>query len=304
MNFTQIAWKLVGLLAMLATAAVPVYVAYDLWSRGPAPEKKVELNRLTPIDPLRDLSSLGERVSLSLQVEHQTINNLVIAQAFIENVGKTPILPSDYTQPLSVSVKTPWKIVAVANSKPFSSASVQLRWKRVDDFTFEAEPALLNPTDRIATYIYLTNSRPTVGEGSSSDPKPEVEWKARIVNLRSFYEPPSVFDRAVQQSWGINVDLSGWALLFTLGATLLFQALYLHLLLRAGFLRGWSGRSIVLVLAASLVSLAAAECIATYLFGNLLTALNGIDHWLNAPPIGLHIVLVSFLYWRARKPPL
>jgi hypothetical protein len=236
MNFTQTAWKLVGLLVALATAAAPAYVAYDLWGRGPAPEKKVELNRFAAIDPLRDLSSLGERASLSLQVEHQTINNLVIAQALIKNVGKTPILPSDYVQPLSVSVKTPWKIVAVANSKLFSSAAVQLRWKRVDDFTFEAEPALLNPADLIATYVYLTNSRPTVGEGSSSVPKPEVEWKARIVNLRSFYEPPSFFDRAPQQRWGIYVELSGWALPFTLGATLLFQALYLHLLLRAGVL--------------------------------------------------------------------
>jgi hypothetical protein len=119
-------------LAGLLTAAAPTYVAHDLWDRGAAPEKRLGLLRLPAINPMRDLSTLGERVSLSLHVEDQTANNLVIAHSYIRNVGKTPIVPADYTQPLSVSVRKSWRIVAVENSADFALA-VQLRWKRVDD---------------------------------------------------------------------------------------------------------------------------------------------------------------------------
>lgn len=300
MSIAQIAWNIVGLIVAIVTAAVPAYVAYDLWGRGTVPEKKVELKRLPAIDPLVDLSALGNRARLSLRVENHTFSNLFIAQSYIRNVGKVPILPSDYTQPLTVSVKDPWRIIAIANSALFSSVAVQLRWKRVDNYSFEAENALLNPGDLVATYVYLTNSRTPAGDVKFSAPKPEIEWKARIVNLRSFHEPADFFDREKRQRWGIFVDLSGWSLLFTLAAALLYQALDLHLLARAELLRGWGGHSIIIVLVVSLIAFAAAESMATYLFGNLMTALTGVNHWLNAPPIVLHVLLLLLLFHRIR----
>lgn len=293
-------WKLLGVLVSLVTVAAPVYVAYDILSRGSAPEKHVELSRVSPIKliPLSDLSPLGGRVNISLAVEGQTVKNLFIEHSYLRNIGKNPIVPSDYTEPLTVSVRPPWKIMAVENGKDFPS-EVYLRWRRLDDAKFEATPALLNPGDLVVTHVYITNTKlQTIVDGQTST-EPIIEWKARIVNLRSFYEPPSIFDRAAPYFWGIHIQLSGWAFPFTIIVALLFQAFYLHLLSQGSLLSGWGTRSIFLVLATSLLSLAAAESMATYIFGNQLTAMFGVDHRLNAPPIILHILVLAFLYWRS-----
>lgn len=141
----------------LITAAVPAYVAYDLWGRGSIPEKRVQLMRYSNIHPLRDLSALGDRVSIYIKVEDQTFDNLVIARAYLLNAGSSPILPSDFFENLSINVETPWKIVAVENGGFFRG--VTLKWKRISDTRFEAAPALLNPGDSVPVTIYLTDTR-------------------------------------------------------------------------------------------------------------------------------------------------
>jgi len=292
-------WRILTAVVVLLTIAVPAYVAYDIYGRGPIPEKRVELFQYAQIDPLRDLSTLGERASFSLRLEKQTINNLVIVRASLENKGGVPILPTDFYEKLSVSVDKPWKIVAVEN-RSIISPKIQLRWKRVSDSRFEAEPALLNPGDRVDTTIYLTNTE--FSDGTSPErgwKEPDVKWDARIANLRGFSEAPDPLAR-FGGGFGIVVRLSGWALAFTLVAALLFQALYLHLLSRAGFLRDWRWPSISLVLGASMLAFAAAEGSATYLFPDYLTEMTGVDHWLNAPVIIVHALALFFLYWKAR----
>jgi len=294
-------WKVITLMVILLTAVIPAYVAYDLYSRGsaPAPEKRVELLRLPPLNALWDISTEGNKVKLTLN--EQPLDNLFTVQAMIKNMGSVPILPSDYYEKLSVSVQEPWKIVNVDNS--FSKAFVQLHWKRVDDAKFEAEPALLNPGDIVYTKVYVTNTKLGSFSALEKSNEPQVAWSARIVNLRAFSEPPSILERVQRKQFGIQVELSGWALPFTLVTALLFQALYLHLLSCAGFLRGWNWHTIALILCASLLGFAAAESIATYLFGNLRTEMFGVDHWVNAPWIIIHILVLWLLFWRGRKAP-
>jgi len=274
-----------------------------VYGRGPVPEKRVELIRLSSINPMKDLSVLGDRVNLSLTMDNQTIDNLIIAQAFLRNVGGAPILPSDYHENLSVSVRNPWKIVTVENST-FLPSDIELRWERVSDTRFEAEPALLNPGDRVGMLVYLTNIQFAGLSASEKPTEPQVKWSTRVTNLRALYEPPPAHERLEQRIrsrlFGIYVELSGWALPFTIVAALLFQALYLHLLVRARFLQGWRWHSISLVLCSSLLGFASAESTATYLFGNSFTEMFGVNHWLNAPPIILHLMVLSFLYQKAR----
>jgi hypothetical protein len=137
-------WQIVTIAVLLLTAAVPSYVAYDIYARGPAPEKRVELTRHPLIDPMKDLSALGDRVSLSLRVEKEVINNLVIAKAILRNSGTVPILPNDYHEKLSINVQKPWKVVAVENSKDFG-LNIELHWRRVTDTRFEADPTSTEP---------------------------------------------------------------------------------------------------------------------------------------------------------------
>lgn len=228
------------------------------------------------------------------------IDNIVVVKAWLRNVGRAPILPSDYHENISVNVKKPWRIVAVENANDLFRG-VEFRWKRVSDIRFEAAPSLLNPGDSVSTNIYLTNTQFDKESGSDKPSEVNVEWKARIVNLRAFTEPPNPLDFARRSYWGIKVDLSGWALPFSIVAAMLFLALYLHLLSRAGFVRDMRPTAILLVLGSSFLSFAAAESMAAYLFGNTHSKLFGVDHWMNAPWIILHSVLLIFLYRKAKR---
>jgi hypothetical protein len=293
-------WKIVGLLVALLTLAVPTYVAYDQFDRGPSAEKRVQLSRLGLIDPLRDLSGLGDKVALSLKVEDEILDNIVVVQALFSNIGQAPIVPSDYHENLSVTVSDPWKIIEVETRSRMLTKTIPLRWQRISDTRFEAEPALLNPGDTTFAAVYLTDTDPS-STTVQDRPEPKVEWNARITNLRDFYEPPDLFERMKDRLMifgvlGLQIHLQGWAVVFTATSALLFLAAYLHLLSRAGFFCDWGWRPICLILGASILSFAAGESSSTYLFGSPTTDAFGVKHWLNAPPIALNALALALLY--------
>ena len=233
-------------------------------------------------------------------MEDQIIDNIVVVQTVLSNLGDAPIIPSEYHENFSVTAFKPWKIIAVENSPRLLFRSpVQFRWKRVSDTKFEAAPALLNPGDMVSTSVYLTNTQ-FDAFATEKGPEANVEWNARITNLRRFSEPPDIFERVRSRNFGIQVQMQGWALPFTIVCALLFQAVHLHLLSRAGFLHGWSGYSIGLILCVSLLSFAAAESSATYLFESDTTEIYGLNHWLNLPPILANILALVYLDRKAK----
>jgi hypothetical protein len=279
MNRESTIGKTLGALVMLLTVAVPAYVAYDIYGRGPIPEKRLQLNQLTPINPLRDLSGLGARASFSLQLENQKLNNITIATTWITNIGGIPILPGDFYEKLSVTVDKPWKIVAVENRTGFLPEELTVNWKRRTDTTFEAEPLLLNPGDSIWMNVYVTDPEFSGSAPTKLDPnQPAIHWKVRIANLRGFSAPADPF---ADSDYGLEVRLSGWGVPFTLISTALFLALYIHLLSQAGILKSWTWPSIALVACASLLAVSAAEGCAAYIFPTQLTRLLGVQDWLN-----------------------
>ena len=231
-----------GLLAVgatLLTAVVPAYVAYDLYNKGPQPQKQLQLSQWPQINPMKDLSVLGNKVHLNLTVENTTIDNLIIAHAFLENTGTVPILPSDYFEKLTVSVEPPWRIVTVENARDAVN-DVRLKWKRAGDGQFEAEPALLNPHDRVSTLVYLTNTVPAESIRNDKAAEPALQWSLRVANLRGISEPPRP-DYSSSFAWGglqyfpVIVSLEGFGVVFTLIAASIFETLYLLLLTRIGF---------------------------------------------------------------------
>lgn len=298
-------WQTVALAAVLLTAFVPGYVTYEVYRRGPSPEKRVEVTTLSTINPMKGLGALGDRITFTLRVEEQTLNNLFISYAFLRNTGSVPIVPTDYHENLSVNVPPPWKIVSVEALGRDTPRGIVLRWKRASDTRFEAEPALLNPGDMVSTTIYLTNtSLKTIQDvEKEADKEPTVEWKTRITNLRELSSPPpKTFTFGMGLS-PVYVYLRGASLAFTVVGALLFQALYLLLLDRAGLVERRTWQAVVFVLGASFLSFAAAESSATYIFGDPFTHLFGgsPNHWLNAPWIVAHAVVVTWLYWRTRR---
>jgi hypothetical protein len=280
------------------------YIAYDLWARGPIPERRLNLDRLGVIDPMKDLSALGEVARVSMLVGSDTLDNLLIAKANLRNVGKAPILPTDYHEKISVNVEPPWKIVSINNSADDSPRRVDFKWSRISETQFEAEPALLNPGDHVSTVVYVTNTQASRSASSVQKlSEKDVDWKARITNLSEFVEEPETPYKVLPR--GILVHVSGWALPFMLAAALVFQALYLHLLQRTRLLSFTDFSGVTWVLATSLLSFAAAESMADFLFppGDIFEMLFDLlaPKWINALCLTLHRATLLGLWLKGRR---
>ena len=111
----KLAWRVIGLIVSVVGILVPAIFSLILHSLGVVPEKNLELVYGRTVNPLADLSSLGDKVTLNLTIEDQTYKNVQIYTANLKNIGRAPILPSDFFENLSASVKEPWKIIAVKN---------------------------------------------------------------------------------------------------------------------------------------------------------------------------------------------
>lgn len=292
MEKEHIGWKVLMMIVALVTVFVPAWVAYDIWGKGTNPEKNIEISQAITINPLYDLSSLGRRASLSVFIDKKKLKNFSIYSSAIKNVGKVPIVPSDFITPLSVTVGKPWAIVSIEGSK---NAKVQLNWKRISDSKFEAAPTLLNPGDAIAVRIYLTNTT----EIDISDKvigNPPIEWNARVVNMQGFSSPINPYEKIANKNLWIIVELDGWALPFTLVVFILLQAVHLHFILKIRFLNEQRWRMVAMSLISGLLSICSAECMSTYIFGSLLVmTLGGPNNLLNAPPILINIMVMYFL---------
>jgi len=288
-------WQFMLVLVGLISVAAPAYVAYDIYHRGPSSEKRVELFENSPIDLKTDLSDLGDEAKLLLNIKSETFDNLVIVKAGLKNAGASPILPADFIENLSISALRPWRIVAVENTKDLPDG-IKIKWFKVNDNRFEAKPTLLNPGDSTNVVIYLTKLTPKTYNELSQPVK--LTWDARVTNLPKLTRVESTY---TIESHSLSVYLEGWGLAATILGALLFQALYLHLLSKAGYLRKvTSFSSLVMLLSTSLLSFAAAECITFYLFPTFVSILGNKNYLMNGTIIAVHIGLLIWLYRKSR----
>lgn len=292
-------WQIVLVLVGLFSASAPIYIAYDLYHRGPTAEKRIELKEYSLIDLKSDLSVLGDEVGFSVRFKDETLDNLVIAKAWFKNAGTSPILPDDFHENLSVSTLKPWRIVAVENANDLPD-DIELTWVKANAYRFEAKPTLLNPGDTVTAVVYLTNIEPENKRAAFRLNDVKLKWDARITNLPKLTKVQTSFTELfMKNGWGFVVYLTGWSLVSTIFGALLFQALYMHLLIRAGYIKSFSFYSILVLLFASVLSFSAAESISYYLFPNFLYYLGGPNYPVNITIIVLNMFLLVWLYRRA-----
>jgi len=294
-------WQLLLVLATVTPAILAGYTSYDLYNRSPEAEKKLQATYISFGNPFTSLADLGSKAELSMRVDGRPVNNISVVNAYIQNTGASPIVPSDYYEDLTISAPAPWKIVTVEDS-----SKIKLHWKRLSDVTFQAAPVLLNPGDLVAATVYLTNSKYSWSDEVPKESEPKITWAARIANLHSIDESkPDLLGNyrsaAEAVSFGLHVTLGGWSLIYTLVATFVFQALYLHYLYQIGLLQPGRWKAVLLIVAVSILNLSAAEASSTYLFGDPLTWALGINHLLNTPPIIANYAILLWLAFRARR---
>jgi hypothetical protein len=292
-------WKVLPLIVALITCAVPAYVSYDLYFRGTVPERQLELDKRTAINPLADLNLKGDRVALKLTVGDRTFDNVVIKSFTLKNSGKTPVVPSDYQEPLSVKVESPWQIIAIETDPLFEE--VALKWHRVTDQCFEARPALINPGDYISQKVYLTNTKYSTAQKLGTDV--DIAIHVRITNMRRFATAPSILDQFKAPIW-LAVYLDGPATLFTVVVASVFLLWYLILLQKSGLLARFRFRTYMTIVGLAVLSISVAEVIAYYIFGGYpslfkRSALDWRGEWHNWFALLLHIGVSVYLYRRS-----
>lgn len=300
MKGTQLLLGCLGLVVSAIGVAVPAYIAYDLYGTGPSAERRLELERGFKLNPIGAFSNLAGKAQVSIAFEGRPLRNLFVERDILRNTGRVPILPSDYVEKLTVSAQMPWTILDVDGALK-APGNVVLHWKRKSDTCFEAEPALLNPGDTASTDIYLTTVQDVSGPDVKQTLEPAVKWDARIVNLRAISPPQRpAADYGYDSFFPVLVFLQGKGLLFTLVAAMLFEALYIILLVRAGLLRTFDSMGILLLLCVSLLSFSAAESSAWFLFPSWWSRLvpsNGINFCV----LSVHWVALLTLYFYARR---
>jgi hypothetical protein len=287
-------WQVLQIVVMLLIALPPLYATYDVHGRGAIPAKEIQLITVTS-DPMRDLTALGSKVAVT--IESKPISNLRIAQAFLSNVGRAPILPTDYFEPIRVTVPEPWKIIAIGDGQLANFTDTKLLWQRISDREYEAKPVLINPGDQISTSVYLTN---TLSEAQDSHADVNPKWTARIANLSAITVKTGkdLIAPRLGSSLGIAIMVQGWAIAFLVCAAAAYLAVYLHLILRSATIAA-TWRVVGVILVCSIMSFSLAEVTTDFLFSGLLSELTGGPF--NLPNMAVLIVsgaMFVWFYWR------
>lgn len=268
------------LAAVTLIAVLPSFwLMWHLYNQGSQPPKHISVWSYPATNPLSDVESFARHtVTLRPEYHGHKLRNLMELSAMLQNTGQSPILPSDYTEPLSVTVSSPWSILNVANAIPGMAGWPAFQWSRVSDNKFVAQPALLNPGDLVDLKVFVTD--PTAIDGVKPPP-PKLTWSARIINLSEFTHPESPFNRIRRESslFGVSVYIPGNGVLFILGQFAVYLGLWLVLFQRAGLFMPWTRWSVGLPILVALLSLASSEAMSTYIIGGPLTDLTGIPFW-------------------------
>jgi hypothetical protein len=294
-------------LAVAGSLGGVIYTTFaqrDIAAAGPIGEKQLSVAPGMPSDPLIVALAQPYPFTVTFKMDGKEMTNLRVVHSTITNVGRSPIEVADTFKPLSVSVSSPWQLLAVVNSQATTQQSISPTWTRVDDRTMAFEPLLINPGDHIDVDVFATD--PQASSDKALD-NPEMKWDARIRGMRSLIiaedsfltflnrPRPEVFPyiQIMQESPGV---------LFTLIVGPLGQALYILLLHALNLLRP-NLATLALLVGTAFVSYCAAESYATYIFPTVLTAMSGVG---NINLLFPYLQLLSFgllmyVLWRRRK---
>lgn len=287
---TKLALEVAAVLVPAAIAIVGIYVQYDLVGRGDAPPKLVSIDESSTINPLASLALYD--VEGVFTFRGQAVEELRIASARIRNEGEAPIRPSDFYQPLSVSVGKPWRVISVESKE--SDSTIPLEWEKRSEQVYEADPFLFNPGDSARIVAYLTRG----ASGDEAEDEPRVSYGTRILNL-SRITPRERASLDDYNMGGVFVfltsdSLTAWFVFFSL-----YFLVYLHLGMRAGFLKTIDAESTPYLVGLGLLAACAGEATSSMLFPHLwLKVLSAGGN--NSVNIIILVVHSALVVWLAR----
>ncbi len=132
-----------------------------------------------------DITSLFEfytDASFRIYMAGKEIKNLYSIRYFFENTGKAPILPSDFSENLTLTFPERWKILVLQN-EGITPSEFNPVWEKINNYKIQLKPLLINAGDKFALEIYLSDTEKGELDKDEVSKKLQGTWAVRIPNL-------------------------------------------------------------------------------------------------------------------------
>lgn len=177
---------------------IPSYIAYDIYYKS-VKVTDFKVQKYYHSDALRTLDRNFVQERIEMKVDENIIESFYIFHYRIINKGNTPILPKDFTQPVTFSVNKPWKIMYIGGGRELPSVDgdygPNVIWERINEQSYRMNPSLFNPSDSKQFDVYIIrDAKDSPKKSEYMKDIPVLNWTGRIVNVASFYEEATLED--------------------------------------------------------------------------------------------------------------
>ena len=282
----------------LVALAVSIYVPYDIHKKS----QKISDFKITQHSPSDVFLFVGKefrRNRIKLTVDNNLVDSMYIFNLTATNKGNVPVLPGDFIEPISFSVDNPWKVIYIGSQFPATENTPNVRWEQLDEQSYKMIPCLFNPKDYYFFSIYIIrDAKDSPKELNKEDKIPEMRWKGRIVNVKSFFHKQTLNDylptysiyKSPLRFFQTRIELVGWEIYWFL---LLSCTLFMIGVLVSGHsnrlsVKGWL--EILLLTLIMIFSMATGEIVVFILTPQYLPLWPGC--WIL---LGLHIVFFIYI---------
>lgn len=236
MDKSRVTWKN-WLPMLLAVISIGIAIYVPFWQQ----DQETKLLRVTEAGGWDPLMCTGASGKFEVHFQGAPLESVYLTFYNIENVGRRPIRPDDFFEPLMVDVASGDPIYGVVYSVPNS-----VTWSKSSETSFEMVPTLLNPGDRIM--VSIASKTPDACRSSGSPGKGWI-WSGKLAGGRILANGED--NQAPENSLlAVGVQLSGvfvW-LALVLALSLFYLSIKLIESIRPRLLRNWLIIAIVFVL--------------------------------------------------------
>jgi hypothetical protein len=266
-RFRDPVWQAIAACIGLIALAVSTFVAYDVYFRTVS-SYGLALTQEYLYSPF------GRMSKVKLVYNSRVVDPLFFYNITLSNYGKNPIRSGDFSEPLAVTVASPWEVIAVESN--LTPANTPVDWTRVSTTTYKMKPLLLNGGDAVSINIILTNkslpsdlSKTEVNERNYEMLHNSLgaTWTARVANVKEIeHQIPSSVPALYRVLFGFTIRLNGPQIVLLIVLSLIAGITLTWAILRAG-LSARSPRSTAIIATVSiLLTIGVAEIIVDELF--------------------------------------
>lgn len=192
-------WQGIGAIVSIISLLISIFIAYGaLQDAARVPHLSVEhwySSKLMDDIFFRDDTN-ENATNASISIDGENFYDIELHSFRLENTGGRPIAPSDYVEPLRIYSEGNSRIVTIEKRWSYPKSLVP-SWKRLKDNSFQLDPMLLNPGDKVDLFVFVSGQDNSASEDSTinseispngseeevMDGLERLNWTARIAGM-------------------------------------------------------------------------------------------------------------------------